>query len=83
MKHLRGFTTHRRHKIHSLRHGMKDTMRKAGVDKGAQDVVLGHDSGNIGETYAGDEGDLAVTFRALLAVEVADALPHRPLAVSE
>lgn len=72
MKHLRGFTADKRHKVHSLRHGMKDRMRKVGVDKGAQDVVLGHASGNIGETYGGNEGLLAVAFRALKAVEEAE-----------
>lgn len=69
MKHLRGFTTDKRHKVHSLRHGMKDQMRKAGVDKASQDVVLGHATGSIGETYGGEEGLLAVALRALQAVE--------------
>ncbi|KRS13689.1 hypothetical protein XM53_03635 [Roseovarius atlanticus] len=69
MKHLRGFTTDKRHKVHSLRHGMKDRMRKAGVDKVSQDIVLGHAPANIGETYGGEEGLLAVALRALQAVE--------------
>jgi integrase len=69
MKHLRGFTSDKRHKAHSLRHGMKDRMRKAGVDKVAQDVVLGHAPANIGETYGGEAGLLAVALRALQAVE--------------
>jgi integrase len=73
MKHLRGFTKDKRHKVHSLRHGMKDRMRKAGVDKIAQDVVLGHAASNIGELYGGSEGLLAVALRALEAVEVAEA----------
>ncbi|TMV05515.1 integrase [Ruegeria sediminis] len=70
MKHLRGFTTDKRHKVHSLRHGMKDRMRKAGVDKVSQDIVLGHAPTNIGETYGGEEGLLAVALRALQAVAV-------------
>ncbi|QXT40046.1 tyrosine-type recombinase/integrase [Gymnodinialimonas ceratoperidinii] len=73
MKHLRSFTTDKRHKVHSLRHGMKDRMRKAGVDKAAQDVVLGHAAPNIGETYGGSEGLLAVALRALRAVESFEA----------
>ncbi|MDG4648029.1 tyrosine-type recombinase/integrase [Roseibacterium sp. SDUM158017] len=72
MKHLRGFTTDKRHKVHSLRHGMKDRMRKAGVDKAAQDVVLGHAAPNIGETYGGEAGLLAVALRALRAVEASE-----------
>jgi integrase len=72
MKHLRGFTTDKRHKVHSLRHGMKDRMRKAGVDKAAQDVVLGHAAPNVGETYGGEAGLLAVALRALRAVEASE-----------
>lgn len=69
MKHLRGFTSDKRHKVHSLRHGIKDRMRIAGVDKTSQDIVLGHAPTNIGETYGGEEGLLAVAYRALRAVE--------------
>lgn len=69
MKHLRGVTADKRHKVHSLRHGMKDRMRKAGVDKASQDIVLGHAAANIGEDYGGEEGLLAVAYRALQAVE--------------
>lgn len=72
MKHLRRFTSDKRHKVHSLRHGMKDRMRKAGVDKVSQDVVLGHAPSNIGETYGGEEGLLAVALRALQAVEASE-----------
>jgi hypothetical protein len=50
-------------------------MRKAGVDKVAQDIVLGHAPANIGETYGGEEGLLAVALRALQAVEAAEANP--------
>ena len=69
MKHLRGFTTDKRHRVHSLRHRLKDEMRKAGVDKISQGIVLGHAPANIGETYGGEEGLLAVAGRALKAVE--------------
>jgi hypothetical protein len=48
---------------------MKDRMRRAGVDKAAQDVVLGHAAPNVGETYGGEAGLLAVALRALRAVE--------------
>lgn len=71
MKHLRGFTQDKRHRVHSLRHRLKDQMRKAGVDKVSQDIVLGHAPANIGETYGGEEGLLAVAHRALKAVEEA------------
>ncbi len=73
MKHLRGFTTDKRHKVHSLRHGMKDRLRKAGVDKIAQDIVLGHAAQNVGELYGGDEGLLSVALKALQTVERAEA----------
>lgn len=69
MKHLRGFTSDKRYKVHSLRHGFKDRMRKAGVDKVSQDIVLGHAPVNVGETYGGEEGLLAVALRAMQAVE--------------
>ena len=69
MKHLRGFTSDKRHKVHSLRHGMKDRMRKAGVEKVSQDIVLGHASADVGEIYGGEEGLLTVALRALQAVE--------------
>ncbi|SLN14170.1 Phage integrase family protein [Pseudoruegeria aquimaris] len=74
MKHLRKFTTDKRHKVHSLRHGLKDRMRIAGVDKVSQDIVLGHAPSNIGETYGGEEGLLAVALRALKAVEESEGL---------
>lgn len=69
MKHLRGFTSDKRNRVHSLRHRLKDQMRKAGVDKVSQDIVLGHAPTNIGETYGGEEGLLAVACRALKQVE--------------
>lgn len=73
MKHLRGFTSDKRHKVHSLRHGLKDRMRKAGVEKVAQDIVLGHAPANVGETYGGEAGLLAVAFRALQTVADSEA----------
>ena len=59
MKHVSSLTKDRRHTVHSLRHNMKDLMRKAGIEKTTQDMVLGHSSGDIGEDYGGDEGRLA------------------------
>jgi hypothetical protein len=44
-----------------------------GLDKAAQDVVLGHAAPNVGETYGGEEGLLAVALRALRAVEAFEA----------
>jgi integrase len=78
MKHLRGFTSDKRHKVHSLRHGIKDRMRAAGVEKVAQDIVLGHAPTNIGETYGGERGLLAVALRALQAVEAAEGRDPSP-----
>lgn len=77
MKHLRGFTADKRHKVHSLRHGMKDKMRLAGVDKIAQDIVLGHAAPNVGEIYGGEQGLLAVAHRALAAVADFEAQSRR------
>ncbi|MEP0963381.1 MAG: hypothetical protein ABJQ70_14095 [Roseobacter sp.] len=39
------------------------------MDKVSQDIVLGHAPANIGETYGGEEGLLAVAYRALEQVE--------------
>ena len=68
MKHLRGFTSDKRHTTHSLRHNMKDKLRRAGVDKAGQDLVLGHASQSVGEGYGGAEGRLDAAYRALKGV---------------
>lgn len=66
MKHLRKVTPNPKHVVHSLRHGMKDALRLAGVEKTVQDLVLGHASPSIGETYGGEGVRLQVAHRALL-----------------
>lgn len=68
MKHLRQITTDPKHVVHSLRHSMKDALRLAGVEKTVQDLILGHASPSIGETYGGEEVRLHVAHRALLKV---------------
>jgi integrase len=68
MTQLRKFTTNPKHVVHSLRHGMKDALRLAGVEKTVQDLILGHASPSIGETYGGEEVRLQVAHRALLKV---------------
>jgi hypothetical protein len=66
MNHLRKVTPNPKHVVHSLRHGMKDALRLAGVEKTVQDLVLGHASQSIGETYGGEEVRLQVAHRALV-----------------
>lgn len=68
MKHLRQITADPKHVVHSLRHSMKDSLRLAGVEKTVQDLILGHASPSIGETYGGEEVRLQVAHRALLKV---------------
>lgn len=68
MKQLRQITTDPKHVVHSLRHSMKDALRLAGVEKTVQDLILGHASPSIGETYGGEEVRLQVAHRALLKV---------------
>lgn len=68
MKHLRQITADPKHVVHSLRHSMKDALRLAGVEKTVQDLILGHASPSIGETYGGEEVRLQVAHRALLKV---------------
>lgn len=68
MSRLRKVTTDPKHVVHSLRHGMKDALRLAGVTKAAQDLVLGHAATSIGEAYGGEEGRLQEAHRALKAV---------------
>lgn len=68
MKHLRKVTKDPKHVVHSLRHGMKDALRLAGVTKATQDLVLGHAATSIGEAYGSEEGRLREAYRALVAV---------------
>jgi integrase len=68
MTRVRKVTTNPKHVVHSLRHNMKDALRLAGVSKTDQDLILGHASPSIGETYGGEEVRLQVAHRALLKV---------------
>lgn len=66
MQHLRKITSNPKHVVHSLRHGMKDALRLAGVEKTVQDLVLGHATPSIRETYRGEGVRLQVAHRALV-----------------
>jgi integrase len=69
MKHLRSFSRDKRHTVHSLRHGMKDRMRKAGIEKTTQDLILGHAIPGAAEGYGkGGEGVLDLTMKAMRKV---------------
>jgi len=65
MKHVRAEVSRKKVTVHSLRHLMKDRLGLAGVSVTDQNLVLGHSSGSIGETYGGDEARLGVAERAL------------------
>lgn len=65
MKYVRAVTEDPKAVNNSLRHNMKDTLRKAGVDKHEQDLILGHTLGGVGERYGGPEGRLVVATRAM------------------
>ena len=63
-KHVRGVDDPKV-STHSLRHNMKDRLRKAGVSKIDQDLILGHTMAGIGEAYGGDEARLEVAAAAM------------------
>ena len=65
MKHVRAVVSDPKVQTHSLRHNMKDRLRKAGVAKVDQDLILGHTMGGIGEDYGGDEARLVVATKAM------------------
>lgn len=75
MKCLREITRDPKHVVHSLRHSMKDALRLAGVEKTVQDLILGHASPSIGETYGGEEVRLQVAYRALQAAHERSSSP--------
>ena len=62
---VRGVVDDPKVSTHSLRHNMKDRLRKAGVSKIDQDLILGHTMGGIGEAYGGDEARLEVAAAAM------------------
>ncbi|SEH89439.1 Site-specific recombinase XerC [Paracoccus alkenifer] len=65
MKHLRMITTDKRHVVHSLRHRMKDKMRLAGIPKDVQDLILGHASASVAESYGSMSVRLMVAYREM------------------
>ncbi|MER8745532.1 MULTISPECIES: hypothetical protein [unclassified Mesorhizobium] len=65
MKHVRIVTDDRKKVVHSLRHNMKDTLRRGDVDRDKQNLILGHTLGGDGETYGGPEGRLEEATRAM------------------
>ncbi|CDX34262.1 Phage integrase [Mesorhizobium sp. SOD10] len=65
MKHVRAVVKDRKATVHSLRHTLKDSLRVAGVPKDTQDMILGHASGGVGETYGSDEARLRVATDAM------------------
>ena len=62
---VRGVVDDPKVSTHSLRHNMNDRLRKAGVSKIDQDLILGHTMGGIGEAYGGDEARLEVAAAAM------------------
>ncbi|WP_031251420.1 tyrosine-type recombinase/integrase [Mesorhizobium sp. LSHC412B00] len=69
MKHVRAIVKDRKATVHSLRHNMKDRLRVGGVAKVTQDMILGHASGGVGETYGSDEARLKVAMEAMIKAE--------------
>ena len=65
MKHLRTITTDKRHVVHSLRHRMKDKMRLADIPKDIQDLILGHASAGVAESYGSASARLVVAYREM------------------
>ncbi|SMC39734.1 tyrosine-type recombinase/integrase [Primorskyibacter flagellatus] len=72
MKHLRGFTTNKRHVVYSLRHNMKDLLVSAGVPERDEHRILGHSLGGVGNRVYG--GDIAKLKAAAEAMNLAHAL---------
>ncbi|WP_375699300.1 tyrosine-type recombinase/integrase [Pseudophaeobacter sp. TrK17] len=66
MKHLRKFTTNKRHVVYSLRHNMKDLLVSAGVPERDEHRILGHSLGGVGNrVYGGDEAKLRAATEAM------------------
>ena len=68
MKHVRAVTDDPKVVVHSLRHLMKDRLRRAKVTPMDQNLILGHSMGGIGETYGGEEERLAAAMEAMRKV---------------
>lgn len=66
MKHLRQFTSNKRHVVYSLRHNMKDLLVTAGVPERDEHRILGHSLGGVGNrVYGGDEAKLRAATEAM------------------
>lgn len=66
MKHLRAISDNPKHTVHSLRHGMEDSLTRAGVSEFDRNLILGHSSGSMSERYGGTEVRLEISYKALL-----------------
>ncbi|WP_344847164.1 tyrosine-type recombinase/integrase [Celeribacter arenosi] len=67
MRHLRKFTSNRRHVVYSLRHNMKDYLVSAGVPERDEHRILGHSLGGVGNrVYGGDEAKLKAATEAMI-----------------
>ncbi|MFC3325672.1 tyrosine-type recombinase/integrase [Mesorhizobium cantuariense] len=65
MKHVRAITDDPKAVVHSLRRNMKERLMRAGVDKGHQNLILGHTLEGEGERYGGPEARLDVATLAM------------------
>jgi len=66
---LRKFTTDRKHVVYSLRHNMKDALRKAGVGERIELALLGHSDERTPSAQYGSAVDLVELQAALLQVK--------------
>jgi len=53
--------------FHSYRHGLKDSLRNAGVDEAISDAITGHSSVNVGRSY-GSGYNLTILNKAVQSV---------------
>lgn len=65
MKHVRVVTKDKLARVHSLRHGMKDKLKLAGVETSLQNLVLGHALEGEGNRYGGPEARLVEATMAM------------------
>ena len=80
MKHMRAITDDPKVVAHSLRHNMKDKLRKPKVRKVEQDLILGHTMGGRGRgKHGGDEMRLEMAYGAMKSSILGNSRGH-PLA---
>ncbi|KAA6490796.1 hypothetical protein DXT98_01140 [Agrobacterium sp. ICMP 7243] len=65
-KHMRLITSNKKHVLYSLRHNVKDALRRAGVPLEVQKLIGGWSNGGVSEGYGGREVDLEVTSSAMV-----------------